>query len=76
MNHENECANKLANDLKSFINCCESNRIVPSKIKTIEEREQQLIKNGHGAVINETLKAMWQAEIDKYNTITQEKIDF
>lgn len=72
--HENDTVLKLAKDLKEFIACCISEGINPASKKSIQEREQDLIQKGRGNIITDALREMWQAEIDKYSSITQEEV--
>lgn len=75
MDHEKGELQRLADDFKSFVDICDSSPINPSSIKSIEEREQDLIKNGHGSIITDALRDMWKTEIDKYTSIKQEKVN-
>ena len=43
-------------------------------VRTIEEREQDMIARGRGHIINERLRKMWQEEIDEYGCIKQENV--
>lgn len=74
--HEGGSIQFLAKDLKEFIKCCKSDLINPASKKSIQEREQELIKNGRGSIITDALREMWQAEIDKYSSIIQEEVVF
>lgn len=74
---DHEKGNKIdyiAEDVKSFIRCCKSEKISAASIKTIKEREEALIANGRGAIIDDALRQMWQAEIDKYSGMVQEEV--
>ena len=72
--HENDDIKKVAEDLTAFINACESRVIDVSDVKSVEEREQELIKRGRASVITETLKDMWRSEIEKYASLKQEEV--
>lgn len=74
--HEEGSIQLLEQDLKGFIECCKSDLINPASKKSIQEREQDLIKNGRGNIITDALREMWQAEIDKYSSIIQEEVVF
>lgn len=63
---------KLAKNLNDFVSQCKSKKI--GKIRTIAEREQQVIENGwKPEEITDGVRAVWQAEIDKYKHIVQEE---
>lgn len=64
-------AGLLTKDLKEFVSRCKSKKI--GKILSIEEREQKLIESGT-LIIEDYFYQMWQAEIDKYANIKQEKV--
>ena len=64
-NHENEKCRKIANSLKEFFNGCMSQAINRSAIKSVEERERDLIARGRGEIITDALRVMWRAEINK-----------
>ncbi|MCI7813950.1 MAG: SMI1/KNR4 family protein [Lachnospiraceae bacterium] len=66
----------LAPNLKSFINSCKSSPINPASLKSVEEREQDLIKRGRGNIITEELRKLWQEEREKYSKIRQEEVFF
>ena len=64
---------KLAKNLSDFISHCKSQKI--GKIYTIEEREQMAIEDGwEKDEITDDVRAVWQAEIDKFQHIVQEKV--
>ena len=64
---------KLTKNLKDFISGCKSQKI--GRIRTIEERKQQVIENGwKPEEITDDVIAVWQAEIDKYQHIVQEQV--
>lgn len=64
----------IAEDIKSFIRNCKSEKISDASIRTIKEREEALIASGRGTIINDALRQMWQAEIDKYSGMVQEEV--
>lgn len=73
--HEKGYATKLlTDDLKQFIKCCKSEVVGPEFTEPIEEREKFLIARGRGHIICDELRKIWQAEIDKYKDIKQEKV--
>ncbi len=72
--HENGSIKKLESDLKGFISKCESKAINKSAIKSVEERERDLILRGRGKVITDALRDMWRVEINKYSSISQEEV--
>lgn len=73
-NHENAMLEEIAEDLRSFIKECESKGINPDSLKSVEEREQDLIKRGYGNIITPELRKMWRAEIDKYSAMKEEEV--
>lgn len=64
----------LAEDLQSFLKSCKSEKISEDATKSIEEREAAMIARGRGEYITDGLRQMWQAEIDKYRNMVQEKV--
>lgn len=74
-NHENGKITKLTSDFKTFINICESKKINSASMKSVEERENDLIKRGRGNIITEELRNMWRAEIAKNSLLKLEEID-
>lgn len=73
--HEEELKTQLvAEDLKTFISKCKSKKINPACSTPIAQREADLITRGRGHVITDTLRKTWQAEIDKYGNIVQERV--
>lgn len=74
MNHEKDRLEQIANDLRGFIYICESKGISHESLKSVEEREQDLLKKGRGKIITDDLREMWKAEIEKYSLIRLEKV--
>ena len=72
--HETNAINQLTYSLKEFIYACTSEHINPSSCKTVEEREEHLIKHGRGSIITDELRKMWETEIKKFNSINQEEV--
>lgn len=72
--HESGSIRRLVNSLTEFINICESSYINTEQVKSVEERERELINNGRGNIITDELRGMWRAEIEKYKSINQEKV--
>ena len=64
----------IAEDIKGFIRSCKSEKISDASVRTIKEREDALIANGRGEIINDDLRKIWQAEIDKYSDMVQEEV--
>lgn len=62
----------LCENFDDFIGKCKSRKI--GHIRTIEERKQSMIENGYGDMITEESLKGWQAEIDEYANIHQEKV--
>lgn len=73
-NHENGNIKKIESNLKGFINKCESKAINKASIKSVEEREKDLIARGRGSIITDALRDMWRVEINKYGAISQEEV--
>ncbi len=63
-------------NLKEFINKCISGGIKPESLKSVEEREADLIARGRGGIITEQLRDLWREEIEKYSSIELEHVDF
>lgn len=65
----------LAKSLKMFLNEVDSKPIDPKHLKSIEDREKELISRGKAANISDALRELWQKEIDKYVGIHQENVE-
>ena len=63
----------IANSFKAFVSKCKS--VPVGHIRTIEERKADLIANGYGHLLTPEKMAGWQAEIDRYKNIVQEKVE-
>ena len=71
--HEKEFKITLLSDtLEEFFTICKSKKIRP--VRTMEERERDLIANGYGDMLDDGLRKCWQEEIDLYGNIHQEKV--
>ena len=66
---------RLADDFKSFLNKVESKSIDPKHLKSIEDREAELIRRGRGAIITDALRNLWRQEIEKYSAFHQEVVE-
>ena len=64
----------IEDDFVSFLKHCKSDKISESSKKSIKEREEELIQKGRGSVITDSLRKMWQKEIDKYGNMVQEEV--
>ena len=64
----------LTDDLKQFIDYCQSGEIDPCVYETVEEREADLLARGKGANITEGLKEAWQEEIDRFKDMVREEV--
>lgn len=73
--HEKSEKKLLTQDFLSFINKCRRDIINEAAKRSIKEREDDLIAKGRGHIITDSLKAMWQKEIDKYEKISQEEVN-
>ena len=74
---DHEKGNKVecvASNLIDFLGVCKSEKISDASRRTIKEREDALIAKGRGHIITDSLKKMWQAEIDKYGNMIQEDV--
>lgn len=64
-------AKPVSADLREFVSQCKSKKI--GKIRTIEEREQQVRECG-GIEPDDDVRRVWQEEIDKFSKYKQEKV--
>lgn len=64
----------IADDFKYFTIKCKSQVINEKCKRSIKEREESMISKGRGHAITDTLRQTWQAEIDKYGCMVQEKL--
>ena len=64
----------LEENFRDFLEHCRSEKIDADAVLSIEEREKALIERGRGNIINDALRQAWQAEIDKYSNMVQEKV--
>ena len=65
---------KISVSFAEFIKKCKSKEINERAKRTVEEREQEMIKNGFADLINEHLKSTWQQEYEKYKDMVQEEV--
>ena len=73
-NHESGGVMEIESSFKNFVDHCDSTNISKASVKSVEERENELIAKGRGNVITEALRDMWRAEIKKYSAISQEEV--
>ncbi len=73
-NHENGSLELLGSDFEEFIEKCESKPIDKSAVKSVEEREKELIARGRGEVITDALRDMWRVEINKFSAMSQVEV--
>lgn len=64
----------LAEDLKGFFSLCQSEVLDKNAIKSVEEREANMIAKGLGDSITDGLRKVWQEEIDFQMKINQEEV--
>lgn len=64
----------LAEDLKSFFSLCHSEVFDKKTIKSIEEREANMMARGMGDRITDDLRKLWQEEIDYQSKLDQEEV--
>jgi len=72
--HENQKITLLSDDLKGFISSCDSKPISSGAVKSVEQRERELIDKGRGHIITDALRDMWRAEIDRYGIMDLERV--
>lgn len=72
--HETGNLTVLCDDLRSFISICNSEPASSNAVKSVEQRERELIDRGRGNIITDTLRDMWRAEIDKYEAMDLENV--
>ncbi len=68
------CGTHTPQSFPEFAALCRSKKIKP--VRTMEERERDLIANGFGDMLDDGLRKCWQDEIDLYGNIHQEKVIF
>lgn len=61
-------------DLRSFIKICNSEPVSSGAVKSVEQRERELIEKGRGNIITDELRDMWRAEIAKYGAMDLENV--
>lgn len=75
--HERGFTNTIiADSFVVFVKKCKSEPINERAKRTIEQREEEMRKNGYEHLINEQLKAAWKTEYEKYKDMVQEEIIF
>ncbi len=72
--HETGSITVLCEDLRSFINICNSEPVSNCAVKSVEQRERELIEKGRGNIITDALRDMWRAEIAKYGAMNLENV--
>ncbi|MDF7669750.1 SMI1/KNR4 family protein [Orbaceae bacterium ESL0721] len=70
--HEIDSYHYLCPDFKDFISQIESDKYAP---RSIEERIQARKERTGDAEVRDSLIKLWQAEIDKYANLKQEKVE-
>ncbi len=65
----------LAKSLRIFLNEVNSKPIDPKHLKSVEDREKDLVSRGKAANISDALRELWQKEIDKYASMHQETVE-
>lgn len=63
---------ELAEEFIVFVKKCNSEKV--GDVRSIEERKKSMIAKGYEKNIDDQLIGIWQAEIDRYGNISQEKI--
>lgn len=76
LNHENDSVEKIADSFKMFIDLCVSEEVNASSVKSVEQREAELIKKGRGNIITDALREMWKLEIERNTSINLEIVSF
>ncbi len=75
MDHEKgEIPTIIARSFSDFLKSVTSKPIDSKHLKPIEEREKELIARGKSANISDTLRTLWQDEIDRYSGFRQEEV--
>lgn len=74
LDHESGHMTQMANDLKSFVQVCESREVKCASVKSVEEREADLIKRGRKSVITDALRDLWRAEIERHSAMMLEEV--
>ena len=72
--HENDSIKSIASDFSGFVALCKSAPINSASIKSVADREKELIERGRGNIISEALKELWRAEIKKYTSLSLEEV--
>lgn len=72
--HETGGITVLCDDLRSFINICNSEPVSNGAVKSVEQREKELIAKGRGNIITDALRDMWRVEIAKYGAMDLENV--
>lgn len=65
----------IAQDFQTFIAHVRSDAIDPKHMRSIEDREHDLVQRGKGHNISDALRSLWQKEIDKYSNLHQEHVE-
>lgn len=75
--YDHETENKIrliCDSFSSFLSHCRSDRISGLARHSVEEREAVLTAAGKGDRITDLLRRMWQAEVERYAHMTQERV--
>ena len=64
----------ICDSFTAFVAKCKSTLIDKNALRSIEEREADLIAKGRGHIITDGLRRLWQKEIDKYTGMEQEEV--
>ena len=72
--HETGKIITLTEDLRGFINSCISEPVGSGAVKSVEQREKELIARGRAHIITDALRDMWRAEIAKYEAMDLENV--
>lgn len=68
-------ATYLTEDFKEFLKKVKSKKInMEFCTMPVEEREKSMIEDGNGHLVTDWLREEWQAEIDKFANIKQERV--
>ena len=65
----------VAQNFKEFLSYTSSDIINSKHLKSVEEREKELIGRGKSSNISDDLRDLWRKEIEKYSKLNQELVE-
>lgn len=73
--HETESKlSMICDSFPAFLGHCRSGRISDAAKRSVEEREAVLAAAGKGDRVTDVLRRMWQAEVERYAHLNQERV--